>query len=333
MPTLDARISDSSFSDIFSKNEGAPLLMSVTESNSFGSATIPQADLDGPELSLSLSGSSDSMGFDLKGSFEVNDYHKETLKNIPSGSHDEMDSNTSVMSVGTKETSSTCSVTNESIASRPQYPFPRASYGAPPPSYGRPPYPPHQPPYPHSYYGGHYPGGQPPFPGSQPPSNYLNYYRPYPPHPGYPPHSSYMQHPLQPQSNKENNKNSSNKSITSSRQPGIKMSSSASSTTSTESKKRTIDDVTRGSQADFTIHRGGSSVCSAGTSTSANPISKLVCESPVKRERIDPPPVSSLERTSSMESTESSLTFGGLSMTSHSHDQGMCIVVSIYFWV
>ena len=91
MPTLDNRISDSSLSDIFSKNEGATLLMAVTESISFGSATAHPTDLDGPGLSLSLSGESDAMGFDLKNSFEDNEMHREARKNSHSSSIDEMD--------------------------------------------------------------------------------------------------------------------------------------------------------------------------------------------------------------------------------------------------
>jgi hypothetical protein len=285
--------------------------MTVTESVSFGSGTAHTADLDGPGLSLSLSGESDSMGFDLKNSFEDDDLRRDSQHHTHSSSTDEIDSGTSVISAGTKDTTTTTtSSAQDSNIARHSYPYPPGSYGGPPPSYGRPPYP-HQ--YPHPYYGGHYP--------SQPPPNYHGYYRGYSHHPGYPPHPSYMHSSRHQGSGKDGKHNVSNKTIpTASSRQNIKPSaSSVSSVTSTESKKRTIDDISHDDKADFTIHRGSSqSICSAGTVTSAlNPISKLVCESPIKRERTEPP-VTSLERSESMESTESTLTFGGLSMTSHS---------------
>jgi len=93
--------------------------------------------------------------------------------------------------------------------------------------------------------------------------------------------------------------------------------------TSAESKKRTIDDMNSYDDIDYAIHRGDSSnsVCTSGTvDTASNPISKLICESPMKKERTDLP-LSFLERNDSVESTQSSLTFGGLSMTSHSQEQ------------
>jgi len=91
----------------------------------------------------------------------------------------------------------------------------------------------------------------------------------------------------------------------------------SSSVTSAGSKKRTIDDV-NDENAEFTIHRGDSnnSVCSSGTiNTAQNPISKLICESPIKKDRVDPP-IHALERRDSEESTGSSLTFRELSMNS-----------------
>ena len=331
MPTVDTGRSKSSKNDAFSKEEGAPLLMTVTQSKSFGS-TITSGDLDGQELTLSLSASTDSMGFDFRGnSFEEQDSGKVPQKKDLTNSPNAMDSNMSITSAGTKETASTSSITQESSSSRPPYPYSHGGYG-PPPSYGRPPYPSQG--YPHPYYSGHYHGGHGPPPppppnygGPQgvPPPNYHPYYRGYPP-PGYPPHHSY-QHGQVPARKKTS-------TTSSSRHPAINPSvSSTSSVTSNTSKKRTIDEMSKESQNEFSIHRGGSniSVCSAGTAPGTkNSISKLVCESPMKKERNEPP-VHCLERSNSMESTESSLTFGALSMSS-SHDFGKALLLFDLIW-
>uniref|UniRef100_A0A7S3PWY9 Uncharacterized protein n=1 Tax=Chaetoceros debilis TaxID=122233 RepID=A0A7S3PWY9_9STRA len=311
----ETRLSEQSMrEDLFCKNDEAPLLMSITQSNSFGSGTYSPEGIS-QEISLTLSGSSDSMGFDLKGSFD-NDF----------GSIDQKTSTSpgaSIASTGTKgTTSSSLAVESSNQIQKSSYPpYSRPNYAPPPPSYGRPPY--HPVPYQHPYYGGHYPGGPPPPPPYGGHSNYPHpYYRSYPPpHPGYhPPPPHYMHGQVNTIAN------SSSSSITTSAtlQTGSSQATSSGvSVSSNKSRKRTIDDVMDDSHQDFALRRGNSngSVCTAGTggnNTTSEAVNQLICESPIKQDP-NAHPVDSIERINSMESTESALTFGGLSMTS-SHD-------------
>ncbi len=305
------RISDLALSDIFSKNDEAPLLMSVTESNSFGSLNCSPGEAGPPDIKLTLSGSSDSMGFDLKESFEDNSFSSITGKNSPNGS---------VTSSATKETAASTSIPQEAnVAPKAPYQsYHRPGYGPPPPTYGRPPYHPggYQP----SYYGGHYASGPPPPQYSGHPNYPPPYYRSYPPPPhGYhpPPHAYHPAH--------HNMNTSSSSSITStnsrSQTSNVQSNSSVASMGSHKSKKRTIDDVMEDSHQDFTIHRGGSStngsICTTGTSgpnPSTDAVNSLICESPMKKGANAP--IDSIQRINSTESTESTLTFGGLSMAS-----------------
>jgi hypothetical protein len=302
-------------------NDEAPLLMSVTRSKSFGSPTIAPTELDSSELQLALSRSSDSMGFDFRGSFEeygmvnreIDDTNKE--KKVDN-------SNMGVTSNEKKESESKSLTMQEKRPGRPPYQFTQG-YGHHP-AYGRPPYPPQY--QNHPYYAGHY--GAPPhahhhqqlFQGSHgAPSGYHSYYNSYTHHhPGYTHPNSFL-HNHSSQHRTENIARSNSQYMKSS-------SSSVSSATSLGSKKRTIDEVNGHGivNGDFSNHRGSSnnSVCSSGTSNTApNNISKLVCESPVKKECTDPP-IHSLERSNSMESTGSSLTFGALSMNSQTNSRG-----------
>jgi len=318
------RIQDPVLGDLFTHEEdgGQVLMSSITQSKSFGSPSLAPAEMDGQELMISLSASTDSMEFDMKGAFDKNENKVCTSFQEPikeetcrPASPPDLEPSLSMNSAGTKDTSSTGSMTQNTNASRSNYTYPQG-YGHQTP-YGRPHYPP--PPYQNPYYGGHY-GGPPPPPhpyqGSQgAPSTYHPYYHGYPPHPGYPPQSSYT-HP-QSQQLTNGSSNASSQCIN-------QATSFTSSVTSGGSKKRTIDEVNNSDDNDFAIHRGDSSnsVCTSGTvETAPNPISKLICESPIKKELMDPP-LSFLDRNHSIESTESSLTFGGLSMTSHSQKQG-----------
>lgn len=322
--------------ETFTMGDEAPLLMSVTQSKSFGSPSIPPTDFDSSDLQLALSKSSDSMGFDLKASFDDygmmakdEDQHRgETTKQAH-------DSNASVASSGTKDTESTSVATQDHVPARPAYHYPHG-YGhpPPPPPYGRPPYPPQ---FQHAtYYPGHY--GAPP---SHHPHHHAHTHHPHthhPHHPSYPVppthyhqygngyvhHSGYANTSSFVHNHSHSSHNSEQSSILNSRY-AKSSSSSVSSSTSLGSKKRTIDEVNgnkgddHGPAGDFSNHRGSSnnSVCSSGTSNTApNNISKLVSESPVKKDPEESSLVHSLERTNSMDSAGSSLTFGALSMNS-----------------
>eukprot|EP00557_Chaetoceros_sp_GSL56_P014974 CAMPEP_0176486002 /NCGR_PEP_ID=MMETSP0200_2-20121128/5338_1 /TAXON_ID=947934 /ORGANISM="Chaetoceros sp., Strain GSL56" /LENGTH=810 /DNA_ID=CAMNT_0017882679 /DNA_START=36 /DNA_END=2468 /DNA_ORIENTATION=- len=298
-------------------NDEAPLLLSVTQSKSFGSPSMTPVDLDSSELQLALSRSSDSMGFDLKASFD--DYGMISKDvDIAEKGKKANNSNMSVTSYGKEDAESKSIATQESGSGRAPYQYPRG-YGHPP-TYGRPPYPPQY--QNHAYYPGPYgaqPHAHPLYQGSHGARpTFHNYYNSYPHQPsGYThPNSFLHNHPSQ-------NRNENAAAINA---PYMKSSSSSvSSATSLGSKKRTIDEVNdNGSiNGDFCNHRGNSnnSVCSSGTSNTApNIISKLICESPGKKESTDPP-IHSLERSNSMESTGSSLTFGALSMNSQANSR------------
>lgn len=147
-PVLNGRTG--AMRDVFTLNESDNLLMSVTQSASFGSAYIGSPDtFDGPDLRITLSGSSDSMTFDLNGAGSFEKSIDDEIKR--SGGADREQS--------TKE------------PGRPPMPNNSSSFQM---KFGRPPYQPHfHPP----YYPPQYNAPQ----GGHP--NYPYYF--YPQHPGY----------------------------------------------------------------------------------------------------------------------------------------------------
>jgi hypothetical protein len=188
--------------DVFTVNESDNLLMSVTQSASFGSAYIGSPDtFDNPDLRITLSGSSDSMTFDLNvaGSFEKN--IDDEIRRSEGADREQ----------NTKE------------PGRPPMPNNSSSFQM---KFGRPPYQPHfQPP----YYPPQYNAPQ----GAHP--NYPYYF--YPQHPGYPHH-----HGNPKSTDAHSNNNQSGVSSTANRQENNKTNSSNSSVNSTGSRKRTFDE-------------------------------------------------------------------------------------------
>ena len=339
--------------DIFSKPPDNPIMMSITESKSFGS---PSFDGNGmgengmPEITISLSSSSDSLGLndkcdDLKMKPSFSEYTNDGTdsKKIDSNPTEDASESSSM----TKESS-----TNSNIAhsSNPRAQYAPHSQGHPPSSYhgppyhggsrpnGVPPFHPHTgapipPPYHHQYYGHPQPhpsydqryGGShhPPFhpgqmmqhPYHQPPGGYPRNFPPYHPHSFY--------HPGPPP-----NSGVSNSSVSGNV-------SSSGSVTSTGSKKRTVSGMMESdtptsctqieNSSSYRSHRNdsNSSVGSNATSGENMSSSKLACESPLKRERINEGNTESkrgrILRTESRESSSetSTLSFGGLSVNSY----------------
>ncbi len=192
MPNLlEADIADSNSSNIFTSIDDfkeRPITMSITQSNSFGSNQLPNMNMDGPELTISLSASSESLGFDencvdlnLKNSFGVEaDERKmggfvETKSDANTTSSIGSNSNT----IGEDSIASTR--TNESKQGQGGHPTGKSGTGLKP-GYGGPgPHPhPQGPPPPHGYlpYNNVSGGPTPPY--------HPQYQRPYYPNSGGP---------------------------------------------------------------------------------------------------------------------------------------------------
>ena len=193
MPNLlDADIADCNPSNIFTSRDDfkeQPIIMSITQSNSFGSTNLPNMNMEGPELTISLSASSESLGFDencvdlnLKNSFGVEVDEKKTSsfeKNSEANTTSSIGSNSNT--IGDESVASTR--TNDSKQGHPSGKSGSGS-GAmnPKPGYGGPgPHShPQGPPPPHGYHPyNNVSGPTPPY--------HPQYSRPYYPNSGGPP--------------------------------------------------------------------------------------------------------------------------------------------------
>ncbi len=367
MPSqLDNPAADSTSKHLFtiSDDKETSLTMSITQSNSFGSAQMPDMNMDGPDLNISLSASSDSIDFDanctelnLKGTFGNEFDDKKDSNNIfddncevsvvssgggPAASADisiasarKDESKTPVHSAGQLSAQKSKSYASQGPPQLPPHPqgYHVQHYGtvsAPTTSHYHPHY--QRQYYPNSGSVPQFPGGQaqqydhryppngpppgsfnagsthPPFvPGM--PYQQTNFHQHYVHHSGYPLHG-YRHGPLPPSASSNNSSNS--------RQFASNSNSSAMSVSSNGSRKRTIEGLAMHDDAknsSFTRHRcsSNSSIGSSGTTgnnTSSETINNMICESPMKRERISTP--DKFRRDSSESGTN--LSFSGLSM-------------------
>jgi len=181
--TLDNEFAESISKNIFTSSDykERPITMSITQSASFGSTQLPNMDSDGgPELTISLSASSDSLGFgenvddlsmnDMKAPFDSDPKDPEIRNTVHPGEGHANHNNceVSVASTNTKESNqgSQGSKSNHSAtSSRPGYePYNgqhfNPSHGYQPPPFGPSPphYHPQHPHYQRPYYSG--PNGQ-----------------------------------------------------------------------------------------------------------------------------------------------------------------------------
>ena len=358
---LDIRTAEITSSNLFTicDEKERSLTMSITQSNSFESNNMSNINMDGPELTISLSASSDSIGFGdnaadltLKGSFgnELDEKRDNTtfdesceVSVVSSGAGHVASADVSIASCRTNESKQLGSGINNSAQNprshvAPPGPPPNQGYHLQP--YGAVPGPSshYHPHYQRQYYSNssnvpQYPGGQgqqydhryppngpaynsgsshPPFvPGMQ--YQQPNYHQHYNSHPGYPSHA-YRHGPPPPHPLHSSSSNGPN-----SRHFMPNSNSSAMSVSSHgSSRKRTIDGMTEedAKYPGFTKHRcsSNSSTCSTGTAgnnTTSETLNQMICESPMKRERITSPDKSRREST---DSGTSALSFSGLSM-------------------
>lgn len=189
--------------DVFTVNESDNLLMSVTQSASFGSAYMGSPDnFDGSDLRITLSGSSDSMTFDLNGTGSFEKSIDDEIKRSEGADKEQ----------NTKE------------PGRPPMPNHSSSFQM---KFGRPPYQPH---FQHPYYPQQYSAPQ----GGHP--NYPYYF--YPQQTGY--HNHHTNPNTKDGQHSSSNHNGISSSAN--RQENSQPNSSNSSLNSTGSRKRTFDD-------------------------------------------------------------------------------------------
>lgn len=361
---LDTTTADYTSSNLFtiSDEKERSLTMSITQSNSFESNNMSNINVDGPELTISLSASSDSIGFgdnctdlNLKESFgdELDEKKDNTtfdenceVSVVSSGAGHVASADVSITSCRTNESKQLSTASNNSTQNSKPFASQVAHQGPPPAHgyhlqpYGAVPGPSshYHPHYQRQYYSNssnapQYPGGQgqqydhryqpngPPYNSGNPHPQYVpgmqyqqpNYHHQYHGHPGYPSHG--YRHgpppPHPPHSSSSNGPNSRH-FVPNSNSSAMSVSSHGSS------RKRTIDGMMDedAKYPGFTKHRcsSNSSTCSAGTAgnnTSSETLNQMICESPMKRERITSPDKSRREST---ESGTSALSFSGLSM-------------------
>ncbi len=276
------------------------ITMSITESKSFDSIA------DENDIRITFTSSSDSL-----------DYDDNVLgRDFGSDDDDEKD-NSSSRSGKSSQVPSPSKVTNVPENHRHIHHIPPPPHGYHMPPYAGPPgsHPHYHPHYQHHYYPN---GGNPPhFPPGGSNVQFDHRFPPHGPQGPYHPGMSYRQSsypPPHPNYHNQAYRQNAN-------------SSSAMSVSSQGSRKRTIDGLLEDDErsGSFSKHRSSSnnSTCStntAGNNTSSETFNRLICNSPMKR-----------ERTFSPESRESSLNFGDLNMGKNLNGKKMMKYFVDYF--
>lgn len=226
-PVLKSR--SGAIRDAFTMNESDNLLMSVTQSASFGSAYLGSPEtFDGPDLRITLSGSSDSMTFDLNGTGSFDKGIDNEIKRSEAADKEQYN---------TKEHGRPPMLNNSSSFQM---------------KFGRPPYQPH---FQHPYYPQQYNASQ----GGHP--NYPYYF--------YPQHTGYHHHNTNPNTTDgHSSSNQSGVSSSANRQETSQINSSNSSMNSSGSRKRTFDD-SRDEINQGHLRSSNSSVCTAPNDATA----------------------------------------------------------------
>lgn len=283
-----------------------PLTMSVTQSNSFESL-----DVDGSDLKLSASDDS------------FNDLQHQVDSRSSEGSIFDDGSDCDIRRADSNLSSNSSSVASSKTGGSKQSTFSGQGsswYGPMPHGYPVPPYsgtqghpPPYHPHYPSSYYpnGGNRPQYQyencfPPKGPQQGPFHPMHYSQPqYNPHISY--HNPAYSHGIPPPNSMPyvQNTNSSANSV---------------SSQGSNNRKRTIDGLLEedARNMSFSKHRSSSnnSTCStttAGNNTSSETFNRLLCDSPLKRERVLSP-TDEESRRDSGESKSNIMGFGSLNV-------------------
>ena len=334
------RTSDNSIFTSSDFKERPSITMSITQSHSFESNPLSSKCMDETNLAISYSGSSESLNFDENG-IETNlkdtiECFDDEAKNIDMMDGPAKCEASVVSSSGIVDLSSDRNVassrTNDPNQGNPSNHRPPKGYGPPlPHGYHLQPYGgmqghnPHYHPHYQQYYSNvpHFHGEKPqqidhrygphgPYhPGMQYPPPH--HHQIYPPHGNYPPPPQGYRHgPPPPMSDP--------------RQQVPNSSSSVMSSSSHGSRKRNLkgmmDEDSQNNS--FVKHRSSSnsSACSIGTSgnnTTSETFNKMICESPMKRERVLSP---DQNRRESSGSGASALTFGELYVGGEEEGEG-----------